>query len=95
MFNHTPFGGFPRYCIYLTRDNSSLVGALLPCLLQCAAMVHCVNTYDSKNVNTCNSHSLIVPVWLYHKDNHDKKELVYALLDNQSEACFIRDDVVN
>ena len=57
------------------------------------ATSHRVNTHDS-NVSTCNSHSLIVPVWLHHKDNLEKRELVYALLDDQSDACFVRDDVI-
>ena len=36
------------------------------------------------------SHSLIVPVWLHHEDNPGNKLLVYALLDDQSDACFIK-----
>ena len=53
-----------------------------------------VNTYDSNNGSTCNSHSLIVPVWLHHADNPERKELVYALLDNQSDACFVKDEIL-
>lgn len=36
------------------------------------------------------SHSLIVPVWLHHESNPDNKIMVYALLDDQSDACFVR-----
>ena len=36
-----------------------------------------------------NTHSLIVPVWLCRKGSDDKV-LVYALLDEQSDACFIK-----
>ena len=36
------------------------------------------------------THSLIVPVWLHHQDSPDKKIMVYALLDDQSDACFIK-----
>ena len=35
-------------------------------------------------------HSLIVPVWLHHITNPDHKLMVYALLDEQSDACFIK-----
>ena len=38
------------------------------------------------------SHSLIVPVWLHHKDSPDKKIMVYALLDDQSDACFVTEE---
>lgn len=37
------------------------------------------------------SHSLIVPVWLHHQDSPNKKVMVYALLDDQSDACFIKE----
>ena len=40
---------------------------------------------------TCPSHSLIVPVWLHHRKNPGRRLLVYALLDEQSDACFIKD----
>ena len=53
-----------------------------------------VNTYDSNNGSICNSHSLIVPIWLHHADNPERKELVYALLDNQSDACFVKDEIL-
>ena len=36
------------------------------------------------------SRSLIVPVWLHHEDNPGTKLMVYALLDDQSDACFIK-----
>ena len=39
---------------------------------------------------TCPSHSLIVPVWLHHRKNPGRRLLVYALLDEQSDACFIK-----
>lgn len=38
-----------------------------------------------------NKHTLIVPVWLHQKDNDNAKILVYALLDEQSDACFIKE----
>ena len=33
--------------------------------------------------------SLIVPVWLSHKEDPSHKLLVYAVLDNQSDTTFI------
>ena len=49
---------------------------------------------DRKTVNPTCTHSLIVPVWLHHDKNPQNKTLVYALLDEQSDACFIREDVL-
>lgn len=43
------------------------------------------------NHGNLTSHSLIVPVWLHHQDNPLHKIMVYALLDEQSDACFIKD----
>lgn len=40
------------------------------------------------------SHSLIVPVWLHHQDNPKDKVKVYALLDEQSDACFIKESTL-
>ncbi|CAB4007120.1 Hypothetical predicted protein, partial [Paramuricea clavata] len=41
------------------------------------------------------SHSLIVPVWLHHKTNPNHKIMVYALLDEQSDTCFVKDSVLD
>lgn len=40
------------------------------------------------------SHSLMVPVFLFHKSDPDKKILVNALLDEQSDACFVRESTM-
>ena len=40
-------------------------------------------------------HSTIVPVWLHHVSNEEHKILVYALLDEQSTASFIKEDTLN
>ena len=37
------------------------------------------------------SHSLIVLVWLHHQNSSKSKVKVYALLDEQSDACFIKE----
>ena len=40
-------------------------------------------------------HSLIVPVWLHHQINPKRRVMVYALLDEQSDTCFIKDSILN
>ena len=39
--------------------------------------------------------SMIVPVWVYRKENSGHKVLVYALLDDQSDTTFVDEDVMN
>ena len=34
-------------------------------------------------------HSLIVPVWLHYENDLNAKIMVYALLDDQSDVCFV------
>ena len=58
------------------------------------ATSHRIEVCDLKKHAECYSHSLIVPVWLHHKQGPQDKELVYALLDDQSDACFIKDKVL-
>ena len=55
---------------------------------------HRVNISDTKNVNPSCMHSLIVPVWIHHRKDIDNKLLTYALLDEQSDACFVKDDLI-
>ena len=55
---------------------------------------HHVEASDSEKHAECFSHSLIVPVWLRHEQGLQDKQLVYALLDDQSDACFIKDTVL-
>ena len=57
-------------------------------------MSHHVNTHKPGDGGFCDSHSLIVPVWLYQRGYPEKKELVYALLNNQSDACFITEEIL-
>ena len=56
---------------------------------------HRVNSQDTRSLSICNSHSLIVPVWLHHKNNPERELLVYALLDDQSDACLVKDDILH
>ena len=55
---------------------------------------HRVNTHEPEDGGFCDSHSLIVPVWLYQRGYPEKKELVYALLDDQSDACFVSEEIL-
>ena len=57
-------------------------------------MSHHVNTHKPGDGGFCDSHSLIVPVWLYQRGYPEKKELVYTLLDNQSDACFVTEEIL-
>ena len=38
--------------------------------------------------------SMIVPVWLHHKDNPEREVLVYALLDEASDSTFIKSETL-
>ena len=58
------------------------------------ATSHRVNLLDMKNVNPSCMHSLIVPVWIHHRKYTRKKLLTYALLDEQSDPCFVKDDLL-
>ena len=51
---------------------------------------HCIEVCHLNNHAEPVSHSLIVPVWLHHGDNPSNKLMVYALLDDQSDACFVK-----
>ena len=47
-----------------------------------------VNRYFSDDF-----HSMIVPVWLSHQDVNNSL-MVYAVLDDQSDACFIKESIL-
>ena len=40
------------------------------------------------------THSMLTPVYLFHKDHPTTRTKVYALLDPQSDACFVRESVL-
>ena len=48
------------------------------------------NKINTNQYMTGDMHTMIVPVWLHHSSNEHSKRLVYALLDCQSDACFIK-----
>ena len=38
-------------------------------------------------------HSLIFPEWIHHRRNANNKLLTYALLDEQLDTCFVKEDL--
>ena len=60
-----------------------------------ASVSNRIEVCHMKGFDHCTSHSLIVPVWLHHQNNPENKIKVYALLDEQSDACFIRESTLN
>ena len=61
---------------------------------QDTSVSHRVEVCNTKGFDYGTSHSLIVPVWLHHQDNPKGKVKVYALLDEQSDACFIKESTL-
>ena len=53
------------------------------------AVSNCASTSDVTVVN-----SMILPVWLHHKDRPQSEVLVYALLDNASDTTFVKSSVL-
>ena len=53
------------------------------------AVSNCANAPDSNVIN-----SMIIPVWLHHKDRPQSEVLVYALLDNASDTTFVKSSVL-
>ena len=51
-----------------------------------------VRRMGDKSLSVC--HSLIVPVWLNHQTKPEHKIMVYALLDEQYDAFFIKDSIL-
>ena len=51
--------------------------------------VHCTKSSDENSESQAQISSMIVPVWLRHRDNPEREVLVYALLDDQSDTTFV------
>lgn len=49
---------------------------------------NCVNCSD---ITT----SMILPVWFHQKDDLERRVKLYAVLDDQSDTCFVTDDAIN
>ena len=60
---------------------------------QTATSLH-VTSSDEVGARPRCTHSMLVPVQLQHPDHPTKKETVYALLDPQSDTCFVKDAVL-
>ena len=55
---------------------------------------NCVKVcHVSDNCQDIPTSSLIIPVWICHKDIPSKKVMTYAVLDDQSDTCFITEGV--
>ena len=49
------------------------------------------NCVNCSNTTT----SMILPVWIYHQNDPDRRVKAYTVLDDQSDTCFVTDDVIN
>ena len=38
---------------------------------------------------------MILPVWIHHKNDPDRRVKVYAVLGEKSDTCFVTDDVID
>ena len=38
---------------------------------------------------------MILPVWIHHKNDPDRQVKAYAVLDDQSDTCFVTDGVIH
>lgn len=54
----------------------------------CASVCHANNCNATINAKS----ALIVPVWLHHKNNPELETQVYAVLDDQSDTCFVTNE---
>ena len=48
-------------------------------------------SHSNSNISNCDKCSMIMPVYISHRDNPDKEVLIYALLDTQSDTTFLLD----
>ena len=37
---------------------------------------------------------MILPVWIHHKNDLDRRVKAYAVLDDQSDTCFVTNDII-
>ena len=55
---------------------------------------NCIEVLDTKATGEPVSHSFTVPVWVHHSNDMGRKILTYALLDDQSDTCFVKDSAL-
>lgn len=58
------------------------------------ATSHQVNLSGMKGLNTPRMHPLIVPVWIHHRSNSSNKLSTYILPDEQSDTCFVKEELL-
>jgi len=58
------------------------------------ATSHHVNLSGMKGLNTPRMHPLIVPVWIHHRSNSSNKLSKYILPDEQSDTCFVKEELL-
>ena len=58
------------------------------------ATSHHVNLCNMQNVKLSCMHSLIVPVWIHHRKDISKQLLICTLLDEQFDACFVKENLL-
>ena len=97
------YGCFARGHVYrdCKRRNPKLMYGDKPSATVSAAekastisvMSHKINTDMTSDMNGGQMNSLIMPVIVYHKDKPNLQIKTYALLDDQSNACFVTDDI--
>ena len=51
---------------------------------------HAVSDCASTGLGVTVINSMILPIWLHHKDHPETEVLLYALLDNASDTTFIK-----
>ena len=76
------------------KTNKDKVEGTEACVNATEPKVVSHRTTSSSNSSETSIHTMIIPVVLNHNNNPDLQVLTYALLDNQSDACFISEDIL-
>ena len=76
------------------KTNKDKVEATEACVNATEPKVVSHRTTSSSNSSETSIHTMIIPVVLNHNNNPDLQVITYALLDNQSDACFISEDIL-
>ncbi|KAL7841403.1 hypothetical protein SRHO_G00250940 [Serrasalmus rhombeus] len=73
------------------KKSLPIESSVQPCETKSTTALSLSVTSEGQSVST----SMIVPVWVPYDKNPSREKLVYALLDTQSDATFIEQDVSN
>lgn len=60
-----------------------------------AVTSHRVRINKNSNFSSCIVNSHIQPVWVHHISDPENKILVYAIIDEQSDGCFIKETTLD